>query len=62
MPASSHVPAPDFNSDVEPLPGSVITLVNVFAPVLTALAFIHFCLERLAELRRSPREVLLKTS
>jgi uncharacterized protein involved in cysteine biosynthesis len=39
-----------------------IPFVNVFAPVLTALAFIHFCLERLAELRRSPREVLLKTS
>jgi CysZ protein len=39
-----------------------IPFVNVFAPILTALAFIHFCLGRLAELRRSPREVLLKTS
>ncbi len=37
-----------------------IPFVNVFAPVLAALAFIHFCLARLAELRRSPREVLLK--
>jgi uncharacterized protein involved in cysteine biosynthesis len=37
-----------------------IPFVNVFAPVLTALAFIHFCLARLAELRRSPREVLLR--
>ncbi|MDE2366728.1 MAG: EI24 domain-containing protein, partial [Betaproteobacteria bacterium] len=38
-----------------------IPFVNVFAPVLTALAFIHFCLARLEQLRRSPREVLLKT-
>lgn len=39
-----------------------IPFVNVFAPILAALAFIHFCLARLAELRRSPREVLLKIS
>ena len=39
-----------------------IPFVNLFAPVLTALAFIHFSLARLAELRTSPREVLLNTS
>jgi len=39
-----------------------IPFVNVFAPILTALAFIHFCLARLAELRRSPREVLLRNN
>ncbi|SEL11345.1 EI24 domain-containing protein [Nitrosovibrio tenuis] len=39
-----------------------IPFVNLFAPVLTALAFIHFNLARLSELRRSPREVLLKAN
>lgn len=31
-----------------------IPLLNLFAPVLAALAFIHFCLARLAELRHAP--------
>ena len=31
-----------------------VPLLNLFAPVLTALAFIHFGLARLADLRRVP--------
>lgn len=33
----------------------LVPIVNLFAPVLTALAFIHFGLARLTELRTSPK-------
>jgi len=39
-----------------------IPVLNLFAPVFTGLAFIHFGLARLDELRRCPRAVLLHTS
>jgi uncharacterized protein involved in cysteine biosynthesis len=31
-----------------------IPVIGFFIPVIAGLAFIHYCLERLAELRRSP--------
>ena len=31
-----------------------VPVLNLFAPVLTALAYIHFALARLARLRQSP--------
>jgi hypothetical protein len=31
-----------------------IPVIGFFVPVIAGLAFIHYCLERLAELRRSP--------
>ena len=34
-----------------------IPLVGFFIPVIAGLAFIHYCLERLAELRRSRRRL-----
>jgi len=39
-----------------------IPIFNLFAPVFTGLAFIHFGLARLDELRRCPREALLNAS
>jgi uncharacterized protein involved in cysteine biosynthesis len=31
-----------------------IPVIGFFIPVIAGLAFIHYCLERLAELRRAP--------
>jgi uncharacterized protein involved in cysteine biosynthesis len=31
-----------------------VPVIGFLVPVVAGLAFIHFCLERLAELRRSP--------